>query len=52
MSSRRGTRGCVTVNVFDAVYLGTAKCHDEAIVSTDTLYPDINEVDSLDPRDL
>jgi len=40
------------VNVFDAIHLGTANCHDEAIVSTDTLYPDINEVDNLDPRDL
>ena len=45
-------RSYARVNVFDAVHLGTAKYHDEAIVSTDTLYPDIDEVDNLDPRDL
>lgn len=40
------------VNVFDAVHLGTAAVLDERIVSTDTLYPRIEEVDHVDPRDV
>lgn len=41
-----------SLNVFDAVHLGTARTLEEPIVSTDTLYPDIVEVDHVDPRDL
>lgn len=40
------------LNVFDAVHLGHAITLDEPIVSTDTLYPKIDEVDNLDPREL
>lgn len=40
------------VNVFDAVHLGTAYVEGVPIVSTDTLYPDVEEVDHVDPRDL
>lgn len=39
-----------SVNVFDGVHLGTAQTLDEPIVSTDTLYAQIPEVESLDPR--
>lgn len=41
-----------SLNVFDGVHLGTAQTLGEPIVSTDTLYPKIPEVESLDPRDL
>lgn len=41
-----------SLNVFDAVHLGTAKTREAPIVSTDTLYPDIEEVEHTDPRDL
>lgn len=41
-----------SLNVFDAVHLGTAYTLEEPIVSTDTLYPDIAEVEHIDPRDL
>lgn len=41
-----------SLNVFDAVHLGHALELGEEIVSTDTLYPDIEEVDHVDPRDL
>lgn len=40
------------VNVFDALHLGTALVEDHSIVSTDTLYPDVAELDHVDPRDL
>lgn len=40
------------LNVFDAVHLGHALTLDEPIVSTDTLYPKIDEIDDLDPREL
>lgn len=40
------------LNVFDAVHLGTAYILEDAIVSTDTLYPDIDEVEHFDPRGL
>ncbi|WP_394739358.1 PIN domain-containing protein [Natronococcus roseus] len=41
-----------SLNVFDAVHLGTERTLDEPIVSTDTLYPNAVEVDHVDPRDL
>jgi hypothetical protein len=41
-----------SLNVFDAVHLGNARALDEPIVSTDTLYPRIEQVEHLDPRDL
>lgn len=38
------------VNVFDGVHLGTAMALEEPIVSTDSLFPDIDEVEHVDPR--
>jgi hypothetical protein len=40
------------LNVFDGVHLGSAAVLDESIVSTDTLFPEIPEVEHLDPREL
>lgn len=40
------------LNVFDAVHVGHAITLNEPIVSTDTLYPDIGEIEALDPREL
>lgn len=40
------------LNLFDAVHLGVATSIDEPIVSTDTLYPSIDEVEHIDPREL
>lgn len=40
------------LNVFDGVHLGTASVLGEPVVSTDTLFPEIPEIDHLDPRDL
>ncbi|KMT45817.1 hypothetical protein EL22_27020 [Halostagnicola sp. A56] len=40
------------LNVFDAVHLGTAYILEGPIVSIDTLYPDIDEIEHFDPRDL
>jgi len=40
------------LNVFDGVHLGCARTLDEPIVSTDTLFPDIDEVAHVDPREL
>lgn len=40
------------LNLFDSVHLGTARTISEPIVSTDSLYPEISEVEHLDPRDL
>lgn len=42
----------VRLGVFDAVHLGTAWNRDLPIVSTDTLYPSIEEVRHVDPRDM
>jgi hypothetical protein len=41
-----------TLNVFDGVHLGSAAVLDEPIVSTDTLFPEIREIEQIDPRDL
>lgn len=41
-----------SLNVFDAIHVGHARTLDEPLVSTDTLYPTIDEVEHLDPRDL
>lgn len=41
-----------SLNVFDGVHLGTALTLGEPIVSTDTLYPKISEVEHVDPRDI
>lgn len=41
-----------SLNVFDGVHLGTAQVCNEPIVSTDTLYPNISEIEHLDPRNL
>jgi hypothetical protein len=38
--------------VFDGVHLGSVAVPDEPIVSTDTLYPKIPEIEHIDPRDL
>jgi predicted nucleic acid-binding protein len=40
------------LNVFDGVHLGSAVALDEPIVSTDTLFPEISEVEHVDPRQL
>ena len=40
------------LNVFDGVHLGSATVLDEPIVSTDTLFPEIPEIEHIDPRDL
>jgi len=40
------------LGVFDSIHLGVAWTNDEPILSTDTLYPDIDEVEHIDPRDL
>lgn len=40
------------LNVFDSIHLGHALSLDEPIVSTDTLYPTIDEITDLDPREL
>jgi predicted nucleic acid-binding protein len=41
-----------SLNVFDGVHLGTAHTLGEPIVSTDTLFPQIPEIEHVDPRDL
>ena len=40
------------LNVFDGGHLGSAAALDEPIVSTDTLFPEIPEIEHIDPRDL
>ena len=40
------------LNVFDGVHLGSAAVLDEPIVSTDTLFTEIPEIEHIDPRDL
>lgn len=40
------------LNLFDAVHLGTADVVSETLVSTDTLYPSIEEIETVDPREL
>ncbi len=40
------------LNVFDGVHLGSATVLGEPIVSTDTLFPEIPEIEHIDPRDL
>jgi len=40
------------LGVFDSFHLGAASARDLPIVSTDTMYPDIEEVKHIDPRDL
>jgi predicted nucleic acid-binding protein len=41
-----------SLNVFDGVHLGSAAVLDEPVVSTDTLFPEIPEIEHVDPRDL
>ena len=40
------------LNVFGGVHLGSASVLDEPIVSTDTLFPEIPDVEHVDPRDI
>jgi predicted nucleic acid-binding protein len=40
------------LNLFDAIHLGTAEVLGETLVSTDTLYPSIEEMETVDPREL
>ena len=40
------------LNVFDGVHLGSAQVIDEPIVSTDTLFAEITELEHIDPRNL
>lgn len=41
-----------SLNVFDALHVGHARTLDEPLVSTDTLYPRIEEVEHADPQEL
>lgn len=41
-----------SLNAFDAVHVGHARVADEPLVSTDTLFPRIDEIDHRDPREL
>jgi len=40
------------LNVFDSIHLAQAEKLGEPIISTDTLYPEIEEVENTDPREL
>lgn len=40
------------LNVFDAIHVGQAMMLSEPLVSTDTLYPTIETINHLDPRDI
>ncbi len=40
------------LNLFDSIHLGHSLVLEEPIVSTDTLYPDIKEIEHIDPREL
>ncbi|MFB6361037.1 MAG: hypothetical protein ABEH59_06905, partial [Halobacteriales archaeon] len=40
------------LNVSDSAHVGHARTLDEPIVSTDTLYPSIEEIDHIDLRTL
>lgn len=40
------------LGIFDSIHLGTASVLEEPIISTDSLYPAITEVEHIDPRDL
>jgi predicted nucleic acid-binding protein len=39
-----------SLNVFDGVHLGSTTVLNEPIVSTDTLFPEIPEIEHIDPR--
>lgn len=38
------------LNIFDSLHIATAIVHDQAILSTDHLFPMIDEVECIDPR--
>jgi predicted nucleic acid-binding protein len=40
------------LNIFDSLHLAHASVLNEPIISTDTLYPEIDTVRSLDPREM
>jgi len=40
------------LGVFDSVHLGAASTRNAPVVSTDKLYPRIDEIQHIDPRDL
>ena len=40
------------LHIFDAVHAGFAFVYKELLVSTDTLFPQIEEIDCRDPREL
>lgn len=40
------------LNVFDSLHLAHSLLLEEPVISTDTLYPKIEEVESIDPRRL
>ena len=40
------------LNVFDSIHLAHAKQQETRIISTDTLYPEIKEVENKDPRSI
>lgn len=39
------------LNIFDSVHIACAICEGEAILSTDSLFDEIEEVEKVDPRD-
>lgn len=41
-----------TLNIFDSIHVGHARVLEEPLISTDTLYPKIEEITNIDPRDL
>lgn len=40
------------LNLLDAVQLGTVDVLDETLVSADTPYPSVDEIETVDPREL
>ena len=39
------------LNIFDSVHIACAICEGEAILSTDSLFGEIEEIEKVDPRD-
>ncbi|MFC6963786.1 PIN domain-containing protein [Halocatena marina] len=40
------------LSVFDSIHVGHARVLDGPLISTDTLYPKIDEIENIDPREL
>ena len=39
------------LNIFDSIHIACAICEGEAILSTDSLFDEIEEIEKVDPRD-